>query len=160
MCLHTLNFWSVCNLSFIGSNFVIYLGLHLFGSLLKFGSLQLLGTLHLFGSLHFFRPSYLSVFRRFGLFIDFFPCFGLKYLQLVPPLFFRDNPINAVTTKFIRTSTNKIRCPIFSLAWTPDGRRLMTGASSGEFTLWNGLTFNFETILQVRRILLKVMIYI
>lgn len=69
--------------------------------------------------------------------------------QLVPPLFFRDNPINAVTTKFIRTSTNKIRCPIFSLAWTPDGRRLMTGASSGEFTLWNGLTFNFETILQV-----------
>jgi polyadenylation factor subunit 2 len=24
----------------------------------------------------------------------------------------------------------------------------MTGSSSGEFTLWNGLTFNFETILQ------------
>lgn len=33
--------------------------------------------------------------------------------------------------------------------WTPEGRRLVTGASSGEFTLWNGLTFNFETILQV-----------
>ncbi|KAK7829633.1 hypothetical protein U0070_013319, partial [Myodes glareolus] len=32
--------------------------------------------------------------------------------------------------------------------WTPEGRRLVTGASSGEFTLWNGLTFNFETILQ------------
>lgn len=26
---------------------------------------------------------------------------------------------------------------------------MVTGASSGEFTLWNGLTFNFETILQV-----------
>ena len=25
---------------------------------------------------------------------------------------------------------------------------MITGASSGEFTLWNGLTFNFETILQ------------
>jgi hypothetical protein len=24
----------------------------------------------------------------------------------------------------------------------------ISGASSGEFTLWNGLTFNFETILQ------------
>lgn len=36
------------------------------------------------------------------------------------------------------------------MAWTPEGRRLVTGASSGEFTLWNGLTFNFETILQVR----------
>ena len=41
-----------------------------------------------------------------------------------------------------------MRCPIFTLAWTPEGRRLITGASSGEFTLWNGLTFNFETILQ------------
>ena len=41
-----------------------------------------------------------------------------------------------------------MRCPIFCLSWTPEGRRLITGASSGEFTLWNGLTFNFETILQ------------
>jgi polyadenylation factor subunit 2 len=24
----------------------------------------------------------------------------------------------------------------------------LTGSTSGEFTLWNGLTFNFETILQ------------
>lgn len=32
--------------------------------------------------------------------------------------------------------------------WTPDGRRVLTGSASGEFTLWNGLTFNFETILQ------------
>lgn len=60
-----------------------------------------------------------------------------------------DNPINAVTTRFVKTATNKMRCPIFCMAWTPEGRRLVTGASSGEFTLWNGLTFNFETILQV-----------
>jgi polyadenylation factor subunit 2 len=32
--------------------------------------------------------------------------------------------------------------------WTPEGRRVLTGSTSGEFTLWNGLTFNFETILQ------------
>lgn len=61
-----------------------------------------------------------------------------------------DNPSNAVTTRFVKTATNKMRCPIFTLAWTPEGRRLITGASSGEFTLWNGLMFNFETILQVR----------
>ncbi len=139
-----------------------------------------------------------------------------------------NNPMNAVTTKFVRTSTNKVKCPVFvirvsccitscqlsclpclicnafivkhfwtfeggvdvwgtfyrvklsssrtlmylwgdhshcvedaglrselvsvfpvCLQWTPEGRRLVTGASSGEFTLWNGLTFNFETILQV-----------
>lgn len=70
------------------------------------------------------------------------------YTELVPPLYQVHNSINAVTTKFVRTSTNKMRCPIFCVAWTPEGRRLVTGASSGEFTLWNGLTFNFETILQ------------
>ena len=71
--------------------------------------------------------------------------------EMLPPPSYMDNPINAVTTRFVKTATNKMRCPIFTLAWTPEGRRLVTGASSGEFTLWNGLTFNFETILQVCR---------
>lgn len=68
--------------------------------------------------------------------------------QLLPPQCYVDNTINSVTTAFVKTVTNKVRCPVFCLAWTPEGRRLITGASSGEFTLWNGLTFNFETILQ------------
>ncbi|KAF8764686.1 pre-mRNA 3' end processing protein WDR33 like protein [Argiope bruennichi] len=80
---------------------------------------------------------------------------GAYYIEMTPPLSMPDNPINAVTTKFVRTSTNKMRCPIFCVAWTPEGRRLVTGASSGEFTLWNGLTFNFETILQLISILPK-----
>ena len=49
-------------------------------------------------------------------------------------------------------SISKVSCHFFfgfKFQWTPEGRRLVTGASSGEFTLWNGLTFNFETILQV-----------
>ncbi|XP_066565852.1 pre-mRNA 3' end processing protein WDR33 isoform X2 [Amia ocellicauda] len=70
------------------------------------------------------------------------------YNELVPPMGMLNNPMNAVTTKFVRTSTNKVKCPVFVVRWTPEGRRLVTGASSGEFTLWNGLTFNFETILQ------------
>uniref|UniRef100_A0A7N6B0I5 pre-mRNA 3' end processing protein WDR33 n=1 Tax=Anabas testudineus TaxID=64144 RepID=A0A7N6B0I5_ANATE len=70
------------------------------------------------------------------------------YNNLVPPIGMLNNPMNAVTTKFVRTSTNKVKCPVFVIRWTPEGRRLVTGASSGEFTLWNGLTFNFETILQ------------
>ncbi|XP_062844138.1 pre-mRNA 3' end processing protein WDR33 [Trichomycterus rosablanca] len=68
--------------------------------------------------------------------------------DLVPPIGMLNNPMNAVTSKFVRTSTNKVKCPVFVVRWTPEGRRLVTGASSGEFTLWNGLTFNFETILQ------------
>ncbi|CAB1321466.1 unnamed protein product [Coregonus sp. 'balchen'] len=70
------------------------------------------------------------------------------YNDLVPPVGIVSYPMNAVTTKFVRTSTNKVKCPVFVIRWTPEGRRLVTGASSGEFTLWNGLTFNFETILQ------------
>lgn len=80
-----------------------------------------------------------------------------------------ETPLQSVTTKFVHTSTNKIRCPVNSLRvkrfflvicldlniyhyhhlkWTPDGRRLITGSTSGEFTLWNGTSFNFETLLQ------------
>lgn len=73
----------------------------------------------------------------------------MYYPDLMPPPSYTDNAMNCVTTRFVKTATNKMRCPIFCMAWTPEGRRLVTGASSGEFTLWNGLTFNFETILQV-----------
>eukprot|EP00051_Salpingoeca_urceolata_P022955 m.382796 g.382796 ORF g.382796 m.382796 type:complete len:291 (-) comp20045_c7_seq51:45-917(-) len=86
------------------------------------------------------------------------PTNTLPYLQpdhsyfphLMPPAAYLHEPTNAVTTRHFHTSMNKVRCPINVVKWTPEGRRLVTGASSGEFTLWNGLTFNFETILQVR----------
>lgn len=78
---------------------------------------------------------------------------------LVPPLSLLHNSMNCVVTKFVRTSTNKFRCPIFVLTWTPEGRRLVTGASSGEFTLWNGLTFNFETILQAHDTSVRAMMW-
>lgn len=84
---------------------------------------------------------------------------SLYQIDLTPPLSMKTNPMNCVTTKFIRTSTNKFRCPIFCLAWTPEGRRLVTGASSGEFTLWNGLTFNFETILQAHDTSVRAMVW-
>ncbi|CAK9301956.1 unnamed protein product [Gordionus sp. m RMFG-2023] len=80
-------------------------------------------------------------------------------VEMLPPEGYSNNPINSVMTKFIRTATNKIKCPIFSVVWTPDGRRLITGASSGEFTLWNGLTFNFETILQAHDTSVRAMVW-
>uniref|UniRef100_T1J4C0 Uncharacterized protein n=1 Tax=Strigamia maritima TaxID=126957 RepID=T1J4C0_STRMM len=91
----------------------------------------------------------ISVTRTIFIIIDIIISnFVIIKARLVPPMHLNHNSINSVTTKFVRTSTNKMRCPIFCVAWTPEGRRLVTGASSGEFTLWNGLTFNFETILQ------------
>lgn len=56
-------------------------------------------------------------------------------------------PAKGYTTKFITHSINKARTPILTATISPDTRRVATGASSGEITLWNGLTFNFETIL-------------
>ncbi|KAG9124713.1 pre-mRNA cleavage and polyadenylation factor (CPF) complex subunit [Ceratobasidium sp. 392] len=43
--------------------------------------------------------------------------------------------------------------------WTPEGRRILTGSTSGEFTLWNGLTFNFETILQAHETAIRALTF-
>ncbi|CAD6192569.1 unnamed protein product [Caenorhabditis auriculariae] len=59
-----------------------------------------------------------------------------------------DVPVDCILTKFVRAAMNKVKCPVYSLCWSPEGKRLITGASTGEFTLWNGTAFNFETILQ------------
>lgn len=68
--------------------------------------------------------------------------------NLLPPSASQESSMNSCTTKFVHTSMNKYRSYVNVVRWTPEGRRLITGSASGEFTLWNGLTFNFETILQ------------
>ncbi|CAH7685674.1 WD40-repeat-containing domain protein [Phakopsora pachyrhizi] len=75
------------------------------------------------------------------------PCID-HLIEFLPPQAYSLNPSTSILTKYVHTSTNKIRCPINIVRFTPDARRVLTGATSGEFTLWNGLTFNFETILQ------------
>lgn len=70
----------------------------------------------------------------------------IAMLEPVPAL--EHNPANSYCTKFIHGSINKIRYAVNTCVWTPDARRLITGNARGEFTLWNGLQFNFETILQ------------
>lgn len=51
-------------------------------------------------------------------------------------------------SKFVHLSSNKEKHSISAVKWTPEGRRLLVASHSGEFTLWNGMTFNFETITQ------------
>ncbi|KAJ3023825.1 UNVERIFIED_CONTAM: hypothetical protein HDU68_008438 [Siphonaria sp. JEL0065] len=83
-----------------------------------------------------------------------------NFVVEMPPAFaMKHNPAVQIATKFVHTSINKIRCPINVLKWTPEGRRLITGASSGEFTLWNGLAFNFETIHQAHDRAIRSMIW-
>uniref|UniRef100_A0A915EFA7 Uncharacterized protein n=1 Tax=Ditylenchus dipsaci TaxID=166011 RepID=A0A915EFA7_9BILA len=75
--------------------------------------------------------------------------------DVLPPSSTKDTPVDCILTKFVRAATNKVKCPIYSLCWTPEGKRVITGASSGEFTLWNGTAFNFETILQAHDVAVR-----
>ena len=69
---------------------------------------------------------------------------------MLPPAARLDRPADTIPARHLHSSLNKIKHPINVVRWTPEGRRLLTGSSSGEFTLWNGMGFNFETIMQVR----------
>ena len=75
------------------------------------------------------------------------------------PTFATQDPMQGVLTKFVHSSINKIKFPVNVVCWTPDGRRLLTGSTSGEFTLWNGLTFNFETLLQAHDSAIRSMVW-
>lgn len=79
--------------------------------------------------------------------------------ELVPPIGYRRDPVTSLCTKFVHTSINKIKHPVLVVRWTPEGRRLLTGSMSGEFTLWNGMTFNFETIMQAHENAIRAMVY-
>jgi len=68
--------------------------------------------------------------------------------QLLPPMSYPHWPAESAVTRFCHTSANKKKAPVACLAWTPEGRRLVAASATGEFTLWNGSAFNFETILQ------------
>jgi polyadenylation factor subunit 2 len=68
---------------------------------------------------------------------------------MLPPAARPQKAVDAIPAKHLHSSLNKIKHPINIVKWTPEGRRCLTGSSSGEFTLWNGMAFNFETIMQV-----------
>lgn len=68
---------------------------------------------------------------------------------MLPPAAKPQNAADTIPSKHLHSSLNKIKHPVNIVRWTPEGRRLLTGSSSGEFTLWNGMAFNFETIMQV-----------
>lgn len=68
---------------------------------------------------------------------------------MIPPAATSKTLGDAIPSRHLHSSLNKIKHPINVVRWTPEGRRLLTGSSSGEFTLWNGMAFNFETLMQV-----------
>ncbi|KAK5696685.1 pre-mRNA cleavage and polyadenylation factor (CPF) complex subunit [Elasticomyces elasticus] len=75
--------------------------------------------------------------------------------DILPPAAHRDRPADTIPAKHLHSSLNKVRQPVNVVKWTPEGRRLLTGSTSGEFTLWNGTGFNFETIMQAHDVAIR-----
>jgi len=69
-------------------------------------------------------------------------------IDTLAPLARKNRAVDTIPAKHLHSSLNKMRHPVNVVKWTPEGRRLLTGSTSGEFTLWNGISFNFETIMQ------------
>ncbi|GHP05727.1 hypothetical protein PPROV_000447700 [Pycnococcus provasolii] len=78
-------------------------------------------------------------------------------LKPLPPYRYRSRPGATVTPTFVHVSTNKLRCSVNAVCWSPEGRRLMTGSQSGEFTIWNARTFSFEVIMQAHETAIRTM---
>lgn len=57
---------------------------------------------------------------------------------------------DSIAVRHLHQSIGKSKRPITVVRWTPEGRRLLTGGHTGEFMLWNGTAFNFETVMDVR----------
>ncbi|KAK6580160.1 hypothetical protein PZA11_007182 [Diplocarpon coronariae] len=80
-------------------------------------------------------------------------------IDMIPPLARVNEPADTIPARHLHTSLNKNKHPVNVVRWTPEGRRLLTGSSSGEFTLWNGTGFNFETIMQAHDVAIRALCY-
>ncbi|KAJ4363630.1 pre-mRNA cleavage and polyadenylation factor (CPF) complex subunit [Neocucurbitaria cava] len=80
-------------------------------------------------------------------------------VDMEPPAARLASAAESIPAKALHSSLNKVKHPINVVKWTPEGRRLLTGSTSGEFTLWNGMGFNFETIMQAHEAAIRAVEY-
>ncbi|KAF2015275.1 WD40 repeat-like protein [Aaosphaeria arxii CBS 175.79] len=80
-------------------------------------------------------------------------------VDMEPPAGRITSAAESIPAKALHSSLNKVKHPINVVKWTPEGRRLLTGSTSGEFTLWNGMGFNFETIMQAHESAIRCVAY-
>ncbi|KAM7189277.1 polyadenylation factor subunit 2 [Rhypophila sp. PSN 637] len=85
---------------------------------------------------------------------------SISYIvDMLPPSARVSSAADTVPSRHLHSSLNKIKHPVNVVRWTPEGRRLLTASSSGEFTLWNGTGFNFETIMQAHDSAIRALAY-
>lgn len=70
-------------------------------------------------------------------------------IDIMPPSTYKGNDrIINLANKFTHLSSNKVKHVIPAIRWTPEGRRLIVATYNGEFSLWSGTSFNFESLMQ------------
>ena len=67
-------------------------------------------------------------------------------IDVLPPTAKVDSPAESVPVRHLHTALGKSKKPVTIVRWMPEGRRLLAGVHNGEFMLWNGMSFNFETV--------------
>ncbi|KAL8294345.1 hypothetical protein RB597_007942 [Gaeumannomyces tritici] len=80
-------------------------------------------------------------------------------IDMLPPHARVTNAADSLPVRHLHSSLNKVKHPINVVKWTPEGRRLLTASTGGEFTLWNGTGFNFETIMQAHEAAIRALAY-
>ncbi|KAJ5187106.1 hypothetical protein N7449_010100 [Penicillium cf. viridicatum] len=68
-------------------------------------------------------------------------------VDVLPPMARPYSAVDTIPVRHLHQSIGKSKKPIVVVRWTPEGRRLLTGGHTGEFMLWNGTAFNFETVM-------------
>lgn len=80
-------------------------------------------------------------------------------VEILPPKSLVSSPASSLTTKMAHTCVNKSKRAVYCVEWTPEGRRVLSGTMSGEFTLWHGMNFSLEMVMQAHESSVRCMRY-
>lgn len=67
-------------------------------------------------------------------------------VDMLPSTARLDCPADSIPIRALHDSLGKSKKPVTVVRWMPDGRRLQAFLHNGETMLWNGMSFNFETV--------------
>lgn len=67
--------------------------------------------------------------------------------MIAPAMYEARNPTDVLCTRHAQTCINKIKTPISTVAYRPDGSQIINGNAAADVTLWFGDTYNFNTII-------------
>ena len=72
-------------------------------------------------------------------------------MQVLPPYAHLENPGITAPLRFKNKAINKrnLEDPIFSVIWTCEGKFALSGDKDGNFVVWNGQHYKFESIKEV-----------